>query len=126
MRATGFTLIAVAAGVIGLGLWTVGGPGQARAERRDEVRMADLRDLGRHQACLQRQGLAPGDRSDSCRGETRRDPLSGDPYRVEIAGGLRVCARFETGLPRQRWAERDGFDPDTGCLWVGPQTEGAP
>ena len=125
MRTASLALIAVAAGVIGLGVWTVGGPGQARAERRDQERMADLSTLARHQACLQRQGLEPDDRSDRCPGGApRTDPLSGDPYQVETADGLRVCARFETPLPRQRWGDRDDFDPDTGCLLVGAQAVG--
>ncbi|MBK5926935.1 hypothetical protein [Rhodobaculum claviforme] len=126
MRITSLALIGVVAGVIGLGVWTVGGPGQARAERRDQERMGDLSTLARHLACLQRQGLEADERSESCPGVARRtDPLSGDPYHVDAADVVRVCARFETRLPRQRWGNRDDFDPDEGCLVVGARDTGA-
>ncbi len=119
MRSARVALIGLAAGMIGLGLWTVGGPEQARAERRDQMRRTDLHSLARHLACLHREGLEPDARTPACPETARRtDPLTGAPYRVEALSAqlVHVCAEFETGLPRQGWGPRDDFDPDTGCL----------
>ncbi len=121
MRLASLALIALAAGAIALGVWTVGGPEQARAERRDQQRMNDLHSLAHHLACLHRQGLESDARSEACPEAARRpDPLTGAPYRAEAASAafVRVCADFETRMPRHWWAWRDDFDPETGCLVV--------
>jgi hypothetical protein len=121
MRMASLALIGLAVAMIALGVWTIGGPEQARAERRDQQRMNDLHSLAHHLACLHRQGLEPGDRSEACPESARpTDPRTGEPYQVEAVTDdfVRVCAHFETRLSRQWWAGRDDFDADTGCLVV--------
>lgn len=120
MRPAALALIAFAAAMIAVGIWTVGGPGQARAERRDQQRMNDLQGLAHHLICLHGEGLGSDDTSPGCPPPERRtDPLTGAPYRVETASSAlaRVCAEFETRLPRQ-WHGWADFDRDTGCLVV--------
>lgn len=95
MRMAGLVLIILTVAVAAAGVWTVGGPGQARAERRDQERMTDLNSLARHLACLHRQGLEPGDSSDACPTTARRtDPRSNEPYEVQAVTDdfVRVCA----------------------------------
>ena len=121
MRPASLALIGLSFAAVVLALWTVGGPGQARAERRDQARMNDLHSLAQHVICLHRQGLGAGDRADICPETARRpDPLTGEPYRVERVSdeAVRVCAAFETRMTGQWWANRDDFDPQTGCLVV--------
>lgn len=119
MRMASLALIGLAVAMIALGIWTVGGPEQARAERRDQQRMSDLNSLAHHLACLHRQGLEPDDRAEACPEAARRtDPRTDEPYRVDAISEevVRVCARFETRLSRQWWAGREDFDAETGCL----------
>lgn len=121
MRAASLALIVLTAIMIAGALWTVGGPEQARAERRDQTRMNDLQSLGQHLICLHGEGLGIGDRSDACPDAARRlDPLTGEPYRVQVVSDdvIRLCADFETRLSRQWWAGHNDFDPDAGCLVV--------
>ncbi|MCC5988913.1 MAG: hypothetical protein JJT95_14630 [Pararhodobacter sp.] len=119
MRFASLALIGLAVVMIALGVWTVGGPEQARAERRDQQRMNDLSSLAHHLACLHRQGLEPDGRAAACPEAARRtDPLTGEPYRVDEVSEefVRVCARFETRLSRHWWVGREDFDTETGCL----------
>ncbi|MCC5969211.1 MAG: hypothetical protein JJU15_04630 [Pararhodobacter sp.] len=121
MRLASIALIVLAVAAIALALWTVGGPGQARAERRDQTRMNDLRNHASHLACLHRQGLGPAGKADACpQGEHRSDPLTGAPYRVDVVSDevVRICAVFETRMTSMRWANRNDFDIETGCLTV--------
>lgn len=121
MRIPALALIGLASVMIVLSLWTVGGPEQARAERRDQARMNDLQSLAQHLTCLHRLGLGIDEQSDACPESARRsDPLRGEPYRVEVVSGdvVRLCADFETRLPSQWWSNRDDFNDDTGCLVV--------
>lgn len=121
MRIASLTLIGLAVVLVAIGVWTVGGPEQARAERRDQTRMSDLNSLAHHLACLHRQGLAPDDRSEACpEGGHRMDPRTGELYRIEAvtADLIRVCAQFETRLARQWQVGRNDFDTETGCLAV--------
>lgn len=121
MRIASIALIGMAGAAIVLALWAVGGPGQARAERRDQTRMNDLHSLGQHLACLHRQGLGQDERSPLCPEAARRaDPLTGQPYRIAMIAddGVRVCAAFETDAIGAWWSGRDDFDRDSGCLVV--------
>lgn len=121
MRFASLALIVLTIGAIGLALWTIGGPGQARAERRDQVRMNDLQSLAQHFICLNRAGIGPDGQSDACPEAARRtDPLTHEPYRVtEVSDtAIRLCAAFETPTTQQWWANRDDFDARTGCLIV--------
>lgn len=85
-KLAGLMLVGLSAAAIGLGLWQVGGPEQARAERRDEMRLADLRAHMAYRRCMT-EGEAP------C-GEPPPllDAFTGAPYRLEVS---RVCADFE-------------------------------
>ncbi|MCE0506798.1 DUF5671 domain-containing protein [Roseivivax sp. GX 12232] len=117
------------AGIGGLALllvasafWQVGGPGQGRAEARDEARFSDLLGLTSLVACKAATGgdtlpedLSPGE---SCHYDIRRsDPFTEAPYRYEVLnpGEYRLCAEFE--LPERLSGRAGSFDPETGCLY---------
>ena len=133
-RIQGFAALGIAAlallAVVG-GLWLAGGPARGRMERRDDIRMDDLRRLADHIACLSGgSGRMPADLAESagCPGPIRRaDPFTGQPYRIEPLEGrkYRLCAGLELppepGAPVWPGQARDGgcvvFDlprPDTG------------
>lgn len=121
MRIASFALISMAVAAIVLALVAVGGPGQARAERRDQTRMNDLHSLGQHITCLHRLGLGPDDSAPLCPENARRaDPLTGEPYRIAMVAdeGVRVCAVFETRAIGAWWSGSDDFDRDSGCLVI--------
>lgn len=122
MRSASLALIGLTVGLIVLGLLTIGGPEQARAEQRDQERMNDLQSLAQHLICLNRQGLEADDRSEACPEAARGlyDPLTGDHYRVDAVseGFVRVCARFETKFVGRWLVNSNDFDIDTGCLTV--------
>lgn len=119
MRLAGVGLVVLAVLAIGLGLWTTGGPEQARRDTRDSQRMSDLRALVTHLRCLDTHGLEMGAQSPLCpERPTREDPLTGEPYEITQpeARVVRLCARFENDPPRQIGGA--GFDPETGCLTI--------
>jgi hypothetical protein len=127
-----FALIAVLAlGAVGLGLWSVGGPLQGRAERRDEERREDLVRLSMQIDCVLFQTgslpetlagveAAPVNQG-LCRAAAPRfaDPYSGVAYGFEKldAKTWRICASFESPKTvtdfRFSWLE---FSGTTGCL----------
>lgn len=124
MRSAGAAIIALAAGSIIAGLLTVGGPWQARQDRRDEMRLQDITAIGRHLKCLHGLATDPhrsGDPLVECGEEPRmEDPYTGVPYRVDTtaAAEARVCADFETAPDPPAWlvGGRGRFDPLSGCL----------
>ncbi|MCC5985419.1 MAG: hypothetical protein JJU42_13765 [Rhodobacteraceae bacterium] len=119
MTRTAALLALVCALAVAAGLWTIGGPGQARSERRDSQRMSDIIALARHAACLREHGQAIDTTHRDCPAPARRtDPLSGDAYHVEetISGDIRVCARFENDPPPAHVPRTMVFADDTGCL----------
>ena len=121
MRASALALILLSLAVVVAAVVTIGGPEQARAERRDAQRMSDLNALGRHLTCLLDQGLAPDDISDICPQPARlTDPKTDMPYQIiQIsAATARVCAEFERPAGTDAFAYRADFDRDTGCLIV--------
>jgi hypothetical protein len=74
--------------LIGLGLWQVGGPDQARIEQRDDRRLNDLRALASHLVCLERAQTA-----DDCGIRPRdTDRFTGEPFAIREEA---VCAHFE-------------------------------
>lgn len=97
------SIAALAAGLVIAGLALGGGPAQARKERRDEARFADLERLAQHITCLSRDGqgrVMPTDLAEAkgCPGPIPLiDPLGGAPYRFEPINGYRykLCANFE-------------------------------
>ena len=61
------------------GLWTIGGPEQARSERRDSQRLRDIIALAHHAACLKGHAQpVDGAHPDCPAPERRTDPLSGE------------------------------------------------
>lgn len=121
MRAPALALILLCFGVVVAAVATIGGPEQARAERRDAQRMTDLNALGRHLNCLLDQGLALDDSSDVCPPPPRVvDPKTEIPYQItQISADIaRACAEFERPARTDAFAYRADFDRDAGCLIV--------
>ncbi|MCC5963280.1 MAG: hypothetical protein JJU09_09135 [Rhodobacteraceae bacterium] len=117
MRAAGIALVALAVVAVALGLWTIGGPEQARSENRDAQRMSDLHAMARHVRCLDDQGLDLTAESPLCPlPEARSDPKTGAPYDISTPqdGIVTICAAFETAQTTRAL----GFDAETGCLTV--------
>jgi hypothetical protein len=103
-------------------LFIVGGPETARAERRDDLRIDTIRNVAE---CL--KGL-PKEVKDALpdmvsedltcpSADNRKDPLTGEPYRIEKrgAGFVAVCARFELPDRLNNSYERR-FNRNTGCF----------
>jgi hypothetical protein len=117
----------VAAAAVALGLAAVGGPGEARREQRDRIRLEHMREIAGAFDCHARsapsvpegiEGLSPACLPAARAGELR-DPASGAPYRVEHPEPdvVRVCAAFETDARRlERYPAAPPFDPDAGCI----------
>ena len=112
----------LAAGLVAAGLLAVGGPGTARIERQDDVRLEDLRRLGDYVRCVadtQDRKLPEALRPvETCEGDQRfEDPHSGAAYRYEKVTdtAFRLCADFED-IPRLNGLRSGGIDPETGCL----------
>ena len=117
-RATGAILLCCALAVAA-GLWTIGGPLQARAERRDAQRLYDLRTLAYHLACLRQHGQPAEGQDPRCpEPRSHLDPFTGAPYRIDQGadGMIRVCSEFETDRRQFALLPRGEFDADTGCL----------
>lgn len=115
------TALGVAA-ILG-GFWIAGGPGQGRAERRDEMRRADLWAIQSQLGCLARERgvLSPEiGTTAACPAEPRlSDPVTGQLYVIETIDdeNLRLCASFD--IPPDpgaaRHAGQGGFD-EGGCM----------
>lgn len=98
-----FTLV-----VLALGLWQVGGPEQARMERRDEQRMADLFALVTFLDC---KALPDGKPQKSC-GTKPSDTDRFTGLRFDISD-TKVCADFETP---KRLARQYSEQLENGCV----------
>ena len=122
-----FALVLVG-GALAWGVATVGGPGQARAEQRDETRYRELRGLAEYHRCQpeldppapvtpRRRGCEP---PGVPKPDSTDDPLTGVPYRVETLDpdAFQVCGTFERPQSRRPWYDRSGFsfDGQEGCL----------
>lgn len=119
MRAPALALVIFSLAVVLAAVATIGGPEQARAERRDAQRMSDLHSLGRHVSCLLDQALELDDTSDTCPPPPRvTDPQTGAPYQVirTAPDVVRLCAEFERPTGSDNLAYRADFDRDAGCL----------
>jgi len=130
----GVVLLALAAG-----FWSIGGPGQARRDRADALRLEELSQIALALQCNRTAGQdiaplpdtltldslvarCPG-RSDLT-ADTLVDPISGAPYAYHRLGEQRfeVCAVFYDAARasgRATWIRP--FDPTTGCV-SGPAT----
>ena len=125
-----YVLAILAVVLIAVGLWSLGGIGAAQAERRDDLREADLNQIAGALRCVVEadDGVplptsldALGqDVADHCVSEIRvSDPITGEPYAYERLGETRfqVCAAFERpDLMVAYDYGTDAFDPATGCL----------
>jgi len=119
MRAPALVLVLFSLAVVVGAVVTIGGPEQARAERRDAQRMTDLNALGRHVTCLLDQELDLDDTSDICPPPPRvTDPKTDTPYQITRTAPdiVRVCAEFERPTHTDTLAYRADFDRDAGCL----------
>lgn len=122
----------VAAVLVVLGIVTVGGPGTARAERRDQARLEDLQQLVPYIGCLTAQAgeVLPqslGPTNKACAEDPPlADRFDGEPYRYERLSGAsyRLCARLERPDRLSSdavWNPASSFEPSTGCLTVTVQ-----
>jgi hypothetical protein len=107
--------------VVLTGLWVVGGPTQGRVERRDRIRIADLRNLSFDLRCSARKdnGTLPESLTEieACNGVPQpTDPLTGERYRYERISDWQanICATFEQ--PFTDYAS--DFDQATGCMRI--------
>ena len=110
-RVAGFGLVALAVGMVALGLVQVGGPETARREARDEQRLQDLIGYANHLSCTRAQAQ---DAERFCGAV----PIASDRFTkvpFDIQGNL-VCATFETALDEDQVAQRFGVSFKDGCL----------
>lgn len=114
---------------VGAGLWTIGGPAQARAERRDSQRMFDIGAIARHTLCLQQHAVPATATDPRCPSPARMaDPLTAQPYTIEqtIDGQVRVCALFERDPTRHGHPFRIEVSNGTVCVIHGLSPEHPP
>ena len=119
-KALFISVIAVVLAALVGGLAVVGGPGHARAEKRDDIRRADLRRIADRIIC-EEGGQAAFKRA--CRGadEALHDPLTGAAYEVTRRDGtFKVCATFEVAQQEAEdsahWQGLLHFEGVRGCL----------
>lgn len=108
---------------IALGLYATGGPDQARQQRRDEYRLADLGRLKTTLDCLAAQngGIVPAEMQptgDCLFPDLPTEPVTGAPYGYVRTGdtSYQLCAAFETDLGHLPVYQSRHFDPATGCF----------
>ncbi|SMR81994.1 hypothetical protein SAMN04488030_2384 [Aliiroseovarius halocynthiae] len=95
------TLIGVlAVAAIAAGLMFTGGPNTARAEKRDDARHRDIRDLSRLVSCIKSHDDALPDtlKSDErCKAAPLVDQTNRQPYRYNVISenSFDLCADFE-------------------------------
>ena len=113
--------------------WSIGGPGQARRDRVDALRLQDLTDIAQALQCNRQDGAAdalpevltldgltghcPG--WSHLTGEVLVDPLTWAPYAYHRLGEARfeVCAGFyDAGRAELRRSLSFPFDAETGCM----------
>ncbi len=109
-RWAGAALIVLTLAMIGAGLWQVGGPEQARAEQRDDLRRQDLRALAGHLSCVARRDAGADVTCDAMPRQV--DRFTDVPYTIEEK---RVCAVLEN--PR-RIADQWDTEFEDGCLAI--------
>ncbi|MCL1627681.1 MULTISPECIES: hypothetical protein [Roseinatronobacter] len=94
--------------MIGLGLWQVGGPEQARSEQRDAQRLNDLRALAAYLTC---EKMRKGGADFICGTYPRdTDRFTQQPFTVTQT---QVCAEFEQS---DRTAHRFPDEVENGCI----------
>lgn len=133
VRWFGVGVAAVVTLSLAAGFWSIGGPGQARRDRVDMMRLQDMRDLADALRCDRTNGnsgplpetLTLDSLTGYCpgwshlTGEDLVDPLSGAPYTYHRLSESRfeICTSFYDA-PRAlaRWPLSYPFDTATGCL----------
>lgn len=111
-----WALTALSLTVLGAGLVMTGGPGQGRAERRDQTRSMDLSEIQGLLICKAHQDRRLGTDptpTDACPMTPRlADPFTDTPYRIELIATdtIRLCAAFE--LPPRD----DSGSDESGCI----------
>ena len=121
-RVAEITLAALVAGLVIVGVLTVGGPGKGRLEKRDSTRLSDLRAISQYVYCVAstQDRVLPGSLAPvkTCQRDLRlNDPFTDTLYRYERVSdtAFRLCAGFED----PDWAIKNGgadLDRATGCL----------
>jgi hypothetical protein len=114
----GFVIGLVALAVI-TGLVVMGSPGEARARRLDERRVADLRGITRATDLYRsRHDRLPGSLQELARDPEVsvhvRDPATGESYEYQVKGPktYAVCARFERADPDSSHQELESVPED--------------
>lgn len=119
-------ILAVTVAIV-VAIWTIGGPEQARAERRDLTRWQDLQALGRHLDCLLLDGRNVTDTSEACPNPPRRnDPFTDMAYLIDHVADRQftLCAAFETDLSDTlRHMSALTFDSERGCVVIRRQMQ---
>lgn len=130
MRRSVIALMSVIVIALAAALWTIGGPSQARAERRDMTRWQDLQLLAWHIDCLLLDSRPMTGESDVCPNPPRwTDPFLDEPYVVDqvTEHHITLCAAFETNLSQiifDSVAQR--HDPQRGCVVIRRQVQARP
>lgn len=113
----------LAALLVVAGLVAVGGPEEARRQRRDEARIAALSDLAlcmAHLPAAEFDALPPEMTAGipCADGDDWRDAQTGTPFRLVRGegGAFSLCAAFENPASVRRNFYGQSFDPATGCL----------
>lgn len=107
----------LAALLVGAGLMVVGGPDQARAERRDDARLLALRNYAECLSHLPIEALTNAS-ADTCEAEIKPPLPQGESLRFETVGStkVRVCSRFEYPDRLPRYGFEGELDVTSGCL----------
>ena len=121
-----WALAGLAVVLVGIGLYQVGSPGQARMDRRDEVRVRDLKALSGCISNMSDESYAalPSDLTEQLgcdRPKLMIDSVTGQPFKLERLTGryFKVCATMER--PDGPYIDSYGigtFDRASGCLTV--------
>lgn len=113
----------LAALLVGAGLVMVGGPEEARQQKRDEARGYALSKLARCMAQLpaaEFDALPPELAADTpcVEDDNWRDAETGAPFRLVRGegGDFSLCAVFEKPASVRRNFYEQRFDPATGCI----------
>ena len=130
----------VIVGAIALSMVILGGPAQWGADKRDNDRYEDIKDIGYVLSChsstlhkfpveLKRSAIAASCIARFPKEEDLLDPLTGEPYSYEVMSSrtAKVCATFEASTERMEllfegryegyyYGYHSGFDLESGCM----------
>lgn len=130
----------IVVGAIALSMVILGGPAQWGADKRDNDRYEDLKDIGYVLSChsstlhkfpaeLKRSAIAASCIARFPNEEDLLDPLTGEPYSYEVVSprAVKFCATFEASAERMKilfegrsggyyYGYHSGFDLKSGCM----------